>query len=247
VHVEVRKVLQRILNLQEPPVLHCSGRTDAGVHARFQVAHFITDTQLGIEKLRGGMGKLLPRDIALLSLNEMPADFHARRKATSKTYLYRILNRRQSAALDRERVLHIVPRLDVDAMREAAQHLVGKHDFASFEGRLSAIITTVRTMFSATVDPVGDEIHFRITGDGFLKYMVRNIVGTLVEIGLGKRSAASMLDIRTKVDRAAAGMTAPPHGLYLERVRYPEPYESILREGFVFMGERNELVKSLER
>lgn len=239
VHREVRAALSKIL--QEEIVIHCSGRTDAGVHARYQPAHAKTKNPIALDKLRGGLDSLLPADISLLAVSEMDAEFHARHSAESKTYSYHILNRRQRSALNRLRALHVIPPLDTKAMQTAADTLIGTHDFASFEGRLSEVKTTVRTIFKAEIKRHGDDVTFTISGSGFLKYMVRNITGTLVEIGLGKRPPAGMAAIVARQDRRAAGATAPPQGLFLERVVYAEPFESQLRAGLRFRGEKNAL------
>ena len=236
VHLEIRRVLETVLR-QPGVVVHCSGRTDAGVHALYQVAHIETESALDLEKLRGSLQAMLPRDIAVLAVSDMPAGFHARRSAEKKTYLYRILNRRPRTALDDMRVWHVVPRLDVAAMQTASLALLGKQDFASFEGHLSQAKHTVRTILDVQWNAAGDELHLRVTGDGFLKHMVRNIAGTLVEIGLGKRAPAGMRSIIDARDRTQAGRTAPPQGLYLERVVYPEPFESALRAGLRFRDE----------
>lgn len=227
VHLEVRKALSIILR-EEGPVVHCSGRTDAGVHALYQVAHIETENPIVTERLRGSLNGLLPHDVSALAVAELPAGFHARRSAHSKTYLYRILNRRPPPAVDRGRVWHVPKPIDVVAMADAAQHLLGHQDFASFEGPNSQAKGTVRNILAVDVRRVDAEIEFRVTGDGFLKHMVRNIAGTLVEIGLGKAKPAAMRPIIDAKDRRAAGQTAPPQALFLERVYYPEPYESLL-------------------
>jgi tRNA pseudouridine38-40 synthase len=236
VHLEMRNVLSTVL--QEPAVVvHCSGRTDAGVHALYQVAHIETVNPIALDRLRGALQSMLPRDVAVLGVAEMPAGFHARRSAEKKTYLFRILNRRARTALDDKRVWHVTPRLDLVAMQAASAALPGKQDFASFEGHNSEALHTVRTILAVAWARAGDELHLRVTGDGFLKHMVRNIAGTLVEIGLGKRAPEDMRRIIDALDRTAAGQTAPPQGLYLERVYYPEPYESVLRAGLKFRDE----------
>lgn len=227
VHLEVRKALSVIL--REEPVVHCSGRTDAGVHALYQVAHIETESAIVPEKLRGSLNGLMPHDVSALAVAEMPAGFHARRSAHSKTYLYRFLNRRPPPAVARGRVWHIPGRLDVVAMGAAAQHLLGEQDFKSFEGQNSQAKGTVRNILAVDLRRAGEEVEFRVTGDGFLKHMVRNIAGTLAEIGLGKRPPEAMRAIVDAKDRRAAGQTAPPQALYLERVYYPEPYEAALR------------------
>lgn len=235
VHLEVRKALSTILR-EDGPVVHCSGRTDAGVHALYQVAHFETENPIDAHKLRGSLNGLLPHDVSARGVAEMSADFHARRSATSKTYLYRILNRRPPPALTRGRVWHVPKPLDAGAMRAAAQHLLGEHDFASFEGPNSQAKGTVRTIYSVDVAPAHDELELRVNGNGFLKHMVRNLAGTLVEVGLGKRAPDDLRTIVDARDRRAAGQTAPPQGLFLERVYYPEPYETALRRSLAWQG-----------
>lgn len=237
VHGEIRLALQAMLRPDETPIVHCSGRTDAGVHARYQVAHFHTDSSLSLEKIRGGLTHFLPRDIALLGVSEMAETFHARHDSLAKTYHYRILNRRQRSALDRLRTWYFPLPLDVERMEEAAAHLVGRHDFLSFQGRRGEAKETVRTVFAVGFERMGDELIFRISGDGFLKQMVRNVVGTLVEVGQGRRKPEDMAEIIAACDRRVAGQTAPPEGLYLERVYYTEPHESVLRAGLSFRGE----------
>ncbi len=236
VHAVVRDAIVRLVG-DEEVVVHCSGRTDAGVHARYQVAHFHTKSSYRVDAFRGAVNHFLPRDVALVGVAEVPESFHARRRAVSKTYAYRILNRRQPSALDRLRVWHVVKPLDMEAMRAAARHLTGRHDFVSFQGPRAEVRTTVRTVHAVGFERQGDEIVFRIAGDGFLKQMVRNVIGTLVEVGLGQRSPEDIPGIISACRRSAAGMTAPPQGLYLERVYYPEPFESMLRDGLVFQGE----------
>jgi tRNA pseudouridine38-40 synthase len=244
VHVEVRKALHELLRGEVPPVVHCSGRTDAGVHARYQVAHVLTESAVDLETLRGGLRHFLPADIALLSVADMPPEFHARRTALSKTYAYRILNRRQRSALDRDRAWHVVAPLDRDAMMAGASALLGRHDFASFQAANSPIKETVRTMYRTAVEGDGDEIIIRVAASGFLKYMVRNIVGTLVEMGQGRRAPEEMPAILKAVSRPSAGRTAPPQGLFLERVHYPEPHESALRAGLTFRNQETRLLSA---
>jgi tRNA pseudouridine38-40 synthase len=197
-----------------------AGRTDAGVHARGQVASFrITKAWTPLEWTKG-MNARLPDDIAVRAASIMPETFHARYSATGKLYQYRILNRPDRPALDRAFVWHVPKPLDVEAMRRAAIDLVGTHDFSSFEGTLTDNEDPVCRLQELVVDPRNDDVRVDAYADRFLRHMVRNIVGTLVEMGLGRRSADEMVAILHAKDRTKAGRTAPPHGLCLVRVDY---------------------------
>lgn len=199
-----------------------SGRTDAGVHALGQTASFSLATRLAAEALHKGLNSLLPGDIVIRECRETGADFHARFSAVGKRYRYTVLNRAVPSALDRRTAWHIRRPLDLDAMREAAGYLLGRHDFRTFEGAGSPRSDTVRIIRRADWE-AGSEgfLYFHIAGDGFLRYMVRNIVGTLVETGSGKRTASSMPDLLAAGDRRRAAATAPPQGLCLMEVVYP--------------------------
>ena len=202
-------------------VLTASGRTDAGVHALGQVAHFICDTAITPEEFQKGLNSLLPEDIVIKSCETAPEDFHARYDARRKAYRYRILNRPVPTAVDNRYVWHIRQPLDLEAMQAAARHLLGEHDFKAFEGTGSPRSSTVRTLFRAEFNKEGDGyLIFEIEGDGFLRYMVRNIVGTLVEVGRGKITPENFKSILTSRDREQAGATAPPQGLFLVSVAY---------------------------
>lgn len=197
-----------------------AGRTDAGVHALGQVASFQSEKELSREDWTRALNAVLPRDINVLSTEIAPADFHARYSARAKTYEYRILNRRERSALARDRAWHIRGPLDVAAMREAAGFLVGKHDFSSFQGHPTDTEDACCDLMRLDVTKTGHIVRVGARGDRFLKQMVRAIVGTLVEVGHGKRPAQSLRDILAAQDRRAAGQTAPAHGLYLVRVEY---------------------------
>ncbi len=200
-----------------------SGRTDAGVHALGQTAGFVCETELPVQKLQKGLNSLLPPDIVIHSLEKVPASFHPRYDAVSKVYRYRILNRPWSGAIGRQYCWHLRHPLDIDAMGNAAGCIVGTHDFKAFEGSGSPRASTVRHVFRASVEPrESDFLIFEIEANGFLRFMVRNIVGTLVEAGLSKRSAADLKRILASRDRNQAGPTAPPQGLFLVRVIYSE-------------------------
>ena len=197
-----------------------AGRTDAGVHALGQVAHFTTSARLSAEEWQRALNGLLPPDIAVQTVEEVPDTFHARFSAKSKFYRYRIFARVQRSALSRSKILHYPYPLDLDAMEVAARSLVGTHDFTSFQGSQTDNENPVCAVSKLTVDRFGDEVIFEVEGNRFLKQMVRAIVGTLLEVGRGKLQAGAVAGILAAKDRTKAGPTAPAHGLYLVKVDY---------------------------
>ncbi len=201
-----------------------AGRTDAGVHARGQVVSFRTAALIDLRRMPVALsGMLRESHIAVLRAVERDADFSARRSALARTYRYRILNRLAPSPLERGRVFHVGARLDVEAMKAGAAMLVGEHDFAAFCASVPAGVVTRRTMTSLAVERDGDMIDIWLTADSFLHHMVRIIVGTLVEIGRGRREAGDIARLLVPATRSDAGFTAPAHALYLERVHYAEP------------------------
>lgn len=198
-----------------------AGRTDAGAHALGQVASFRTGKELSMDKWEEALNGLLPCDICIRSAQLVPDAFHARYSASSKHYLYRILNRRARSALDRHRAWHIRHPLDHDAMQEAAQDLLGRHDFSSFQGSPTDTRNPICHLTRLAVTRHEDDLLIEAEADRFLKQMVRAMVGTLVDIGRGKRTPRSAGEVLAARDRRAAGYTAPAHGLYLLRVDYP--------------------------
>ncbi len=197
-----------------------AGRTDAGVHALGQVASFKSDRGLTAEEWKRALNGLLPSDISVLSVEQVPEDFHARYSAKEKLYEYRILNRPDRSTLDRSRSWHIREPLAIDAMREAARHLVGRHDFSSFQNSPTDNENPVCDLRALDFIREGPLIRIEARADRLLKQMVRAIVGTLVEVGQGKRPPGDLKRILEAKDRKVAGKTAPPHGLYLIRVDY---------------------------
>ncbi len=200
-----------------------AGRTDAGVHARGQVAHADVPGALAPLALRRALNAVLPADLAVIELREAAPDFHARRDARSKSYVYRILNRAVPSPERRGVTWHIRSRLDLDAMREAAAILRGEHDFAAFRGAhggAPAGESTLRTLDRLEVVREGDEVRIVAAGRSFLRHMVRNLAGTLVDVGLGRSSPDDVAAILASRERARAGPTGPPHALCLERVCY---------------------------
>ncbi len=197
-----------------------AGRTDAGVHAEGQTANFHTTSAIPAARWPQALNAHLPPDIAVLSAQEVPLDFHSQFAAASKTYRYRLLNRPVRSALDRDRAHLVKAPLDVAAMREAARVLVGTHDFRSFGSEMSRKEKTVRTILSFEVSSRGPFVEFLVRGDGFLYNQVRSMVGTLLEVGLGKRPAAWVREVLEARDRSKAGVNVPARGLTLVEVHY---------------------------
>jgi len=204
-----------------PVIVFGAGRTDAGVHAEGQAANFYTtNLSIPLTGLRRAMNSRLPRDIVVLSAAEAPDDFHASRSAKGKTYRYRIHMAPTRPVTLSGQVYHYWRPLDLEAMREAAGRLLGEHDFRGFATSLEQRENTVRTIFQCEVARAGSEIQVAIQGDGFLYNMVRNIVGTLIEIGRGHWAPDRIDLILASRNRQDAGPTAPPEGLSLVCVHY---------------------------
>jgi tRNA pseudouridine38-40 synthase len=197
-----------------------AGRTDAGVHALGQVVGLSTESTLSIADLHRAVNAVLPEDVAIVSVEEAPDDFHATHNAKRKTYRYQIHNGRAPDVFNRRYVWHYPQPLDAATMHAAAQALIGKHDFASLESAGSERPDSIRTLFALSVKREADRITIEVTGDGFLYNMVRAIVGTLVEVGKGRRDVAWVAEVLASCDRRRAGQTAPPQGLFLIRVEY---------------------------
>ncbi|MCF8111175.1 MAG: tRNA pseudouridine(38-40) synthase TruA [Desulfobacteraceae bacterium] len=199
-----------------------SGRTDAGVHALGQTAHFRCQTRLGAPEFMSGLNSLLPPDIVIKACEQVPLRFHAQYSAKKKTYRYNILNRSLPAAVGRQYSWHIQRPLDINAMQQAANSLIGTHDFSAFENTGSPRSDSLRTVYSARFIKSPDDEHlcFEISANGFLRYMVRNIMGTLVLVGQSKITPREFAGIKQGLDRSRAGATAPPHGLFLISVTY---------------------------
>ncbi len=197
-----------------------AGRTDAGVHALGQAAHFDTASKINAGKFSDALNSVLPRSISVLSSEEASSGFHARFSATGKTYEYRILNRRHRSPVLGNRAWHVMQPLNFECMCEAARYFIGTHDFSSFCSSGHSVSTYVRTIFSSCWSVEGECLVYRVVGNGFLYNMVRIMVGTMVEIGLEKRSVDDIESLLASKGRKHAGITAPPHGLYLVRVHY---------------------------
>lgn len=201
-----------------------AGRTDAGVHATGQVVSFTTTAAIELRRMPIALSAMLREShIAVLRAVERAPDFSARRDALARTYRYMVLNRPAPSPLLRGRAFHIGARLDVEAMQAAAVMLVGEHDFAAFCATQPAGVVTRRTITSVAIERDGDRLDVWMTADSFLHNMVRIAVGTLVEIGRGRRPPDDIARLLAPAARGEAGFTAPAHGLYLERVHYADP------------------------
>ena len=208
---------------QAPVAIIGSGRTDAGVHALGQVANFHTQSAIPLQAFHQGLNSLLPKDIAVLEAAEAPPSFHARKSARAKTYEYRILNRGNRSPLAHHCAWWIAPPLDLAAMVAAAAPLPGEHDFTAFRASGSDNRNPRRRVLAAEWrDAPGDRLIFTITATGFLRGMVRSLVGTLAAVGRGKAPPVILAELLESGARHLAGPTAPPQGLYLVEVFYGE-------------------------
>ncbi|TWT31935.1 tRNA pseudouridine(38-40) synthase TruA [Blastopirellula retiformator] len=203
-----------------------SGRTDSGVHAIGQVVSFKTQSQLSADVLRRALNAELPADIVVRSSRNAASHFNAIDCATKKRYRYLLQEGRINDVFSRQYAWFVKKELDLPAMQAAAQHLIGEHDFASFEAAGSERLSTVRHVYDLQVAKSErhefDKLAIEVEANGFLYNMVRIIVGTLVEVGKGKRPPEWVAEVLAAKDRTIGGMTAPAHGLYLLRVDYPE-------------------------
>jgi len=207
--------------VEEPIKLIASGRTDAGVHAFNQVCNFFTTSKIGPEAIKKGLNSLLPDDIFVKDAEYVPLEFHARYSVRSKIYEYRILNREDPDVFLRNYLWHIRMPLDKEKMAKCLPFLVGRHDFSCFRSSGSGDTNAVRSIMRVELHgPEDGHLRFVIEADGFLRHMVRNIVGTVVEVGLSKISIDRFREIFESKDRRLAGKMAPPQGLYLMEVRY---------------------------
>ena len=222
---EIQKAIKKLTG--EDCLLIGSGRTDAGVHALGQVANFKTSSKIPADKFSYALNSFLPEDIVIKKSEEVSLDFHAQYSAKGKKYMYLIYNSTRPSALLRDRAYFVPQKLDVDAMKKAAECFIGTHDFSAFRATGGSAKTSVRTINNVSLDVCYNQldachnlIKFEIAGNGFLYNMVRIIAGTLVEIGIGKLPWDSVPGIIESRERKRAGRTVPPHGLYLVEVRY---------------------------
>ncbi len=205
----------------EQVTVHAAGRTDAGVHALAMVAHVDIARDMTPHRLREGINALVrPDPVSILEVEPVADDWHARFSCTGRRYLYRILTRRPPPVLDRGRVWHIGKDMDLVAMREAAAHLVGTHDFTTFRSAHCQSASPVKTLDSLTIDEVGEELHIRAAARSFLHHQVRSISGCLGMVGTGQWSPGDMKAALDATDRTALGLNAPPEGLYFVGASY---------------------------
>ena len=214
---KLETALSRILG--EPIEVSGSGRTDAGVHARGQVANFHCESELSAAEILANLRRYLPEDIGIYSCKEVSPRFHARLNAREKTYCYRIWNSDAPCVFARRFVAVMPEKLDVEAMKQAGDLLLGRHDFSGFCGNAKMKKSTIRELYAIDISRQGEEIHIRYTGNGFLYNMARILTGTLVEVGRGQREADSIPAL-FGAKREQAGFLAPAHGLCREEVIY---------------------------
>ncbi|NOT12886.1 MAG: tRNA pseudouridine(38-40) synthase TruA [Methylococcaceae bacterium] len=218
----LEKALSKVAN--QPVVVICAGRTDAGVHALEQVVHFDVDVERELYAWMLGGNSNLPDDVRIIWAKEAVGDFHARYSAIARFYRYTILNRPAKSALLHKQVTWCYPQLDAEKMHQAAQFLIGEHDFSSFRAQGCQSKSPFRIMHFIDVYRNGETIVMDISANAFLHHMVRNIAGVLMEIGMGKQSIDWTQSLLMIKNRALAGITAPADGLYLGAVYYPDSF-----------------------
>ncbi len=217
----VQEDLEKVLSLiNNKPVNVCaSGRTDAGVHANGQCAHFDIDINITPDKLKNALNGLLNGNIYVKSVVEVPDTFHARFDVKQKEYIYKI-NTGEYSPICKDYIYQYCKPLDVDSMKTAIKLFEGEHNFKSFTKANVETNNFARTIYSTAVTKDNDIITIKFVGNGFMRYMVRNMVGFLIEIGEGKRNISDVNSVLLEEDRTKAGKTAPPEGLYLNKVTY---------------------------
>ncbi|MES2984956.1 MAG: tRNA pseudouridine(38-40) synthase TruA [Pseudomonadota bacterium] len=224
VQATIEAAAAQFLGTGAPVTIQCAGRTDAGVHARGQVAHMDLPVARETGNILQGINTLLrPHAIAIVAVQEVAEDFHARFGASKRHYLYRLVNRQARLALDDRRAWHVRRTLDLDAMNAGAQHLIGHHDFTSFragECQAKSPIKTLDTLEVIARENRPEQVMIRTSATSFLHHQVRNMVGTLVYVGIGKWTPDQVRTARDAKDRRAGGPMAPAHGLYLMKVDY---------------------------
>lgn len=215
----IEKAISKLLD-NKVGLVGCS-RTDVGVHAYSQVAHFLTNSSIPEDKFSYAINNLLPEDIVIRQSEEVSEDFHSRYCAKGKKYRYLIYNEAHASAIMRNRAYHVRPKLDFEEMKSAVQYFNGRHDFAAFQATGGQVRSTVREIYSIDVLKKEDNlIAIEVSGNGFLYNMVRIIAGTLIYVGIGKINAKEIPQIIESLDRTRAGKTAPAHGLYLMEIYY---------------------------
>ena len=215
---EIERAIEEITG--EKVDLIASGRTDAGVHALAQMANFKTNSNLPVEKYPIALNTKLKKSIRIQKAEEVEEDFHSRYHCKQKTYRYVINNSEQGSSIYRNLEYFVPNKLNLEKMQEAVKYFEGEHDFKAFKASGTSSKSSVRTIYKTKVEKQGDRIIIELTGNGFLYNMVRIIAGTLVEVGLGKIEPNEIPEIIEKGERARAGKTLPPQGLYLVKVEY---------------------------
>lgn len=223
VQERVERALSKVAN--EPVVIICAGRTDTGVHASGQVVHFDTNSERSSRGWLLGANSDLPADVNVTWVQPVSDDFHARFAAVARTYRYLILNRFERSALHRDRAWWVYDQLDIERMQKAAKPLLGEHDFSGFRAAACQASTPVRNISHLSLAQRGPWIELEVTANAFLQHMVRNIMGTLVMIGRGDESPGWAAEILASRDRKKGGIAAPPHGLTLVSVAYPDEFD----------------------
>jgi tRNA pseudouridine38-40 synthase len=220
--ISVQETLQRAIEriVNEPVKLYAGARTDSGVHAEGQVVNFHSETGIDLKALERAVNSIMPTDIRVTRAYLVPDDFHSRYSAKSKIYVYSILNTLHNSPFYGRYSWHIPYKLDLGSMRAAVGLVVGTHDFSSFKKKDEMYRSTVREVLRAGVKKRGDFVYVLLEGTGFLRYMVRNIVGTLVLAGRGKLTGEGFREILDACDRQKAGPTAPAKGLLLKKIIY---------------------------
>ena len=218
VEAELKRALREITGVDH--TVYAAGRTDAGAHAEGQVANFHTDGRMSPRRLMAALNARVPEDVAVLSAEVVPDDFHSRYSARRRRYRYRYLDREARPALERNRCWHVRGPLDVAAMSRAARALTGKHDWTSYCSASEPAASRVREMRSATVARRGKFVELELVGEGFLRGLVRSIAGALAEVGLGRRPPEWVGEVLRARDRRRAPRTAPARGLTLVEVIY---------------------------
>ncbi len=215
----IERAISKLLG-EEVGIVGCS-RTDVGVHAYGQVAHFATDSSIPGDKFSYAINNLLPSDIVIQQSEEVSEEFHSRYSAKGKKYRYLIYNGAHASAIMRNRTYHVRPELDFEKMRKAAKYFIGQHDFAAFQATGGQVRSTVREIYDMELLRKEDNlISVEVSGNGFLYNMVRIIAGTLVYVGMDKIDADEIHEIIDSLDRTRAGKTAPSEGLYLMEIYY---------------------------
>lgn len=214
----LEQAVGKILGVQSR--LYGSGRTDAGVHALGQVANFVCDREVDLRELQRGLNAVTPRDIVVKRVEAVPDSFDARRDGRSRIYEYRIWNHPWPSALHHRFSWHISYPLEVPMMQEAIRHLEGEHNFSSFQAAGCDAAHAVRKIYRNSLNRRDEFLVYTVEATAYLRHMVRNIVGTLVEVGRGERTPAGFAELLRAKDRTQAGPTAPSHGLFLMEVKY---------------------------